>query len=70
MEQVMSDLSPFMADQFTHCTYYADHGTPISSKIPASEANVSFDSSVFSSQWIDDVLVPDPYTHYIPDIHN
>jgi hypothetical protein len=69
-EEVMSDLPPFTADQFTHCTQDENHGVPTSSRIPVSEANALIDSSDSSSQWIDDVSVPGPYTYHIPDIHN
>jgi hypothetical protein len=63
-------LSPFMADQFTHCTQDEDHGVPTSPRIPISEANALVDSSVSSSQWIDDFRIPGPYTYHIPDIHS
>jgi hypothetical protein len=63
-------LSPFTADQFTHCTQDPDHGASTSSRIPSSQANAPVDSSGSSSQWIDDVPVPDPYIYHIPDIHS
>jgi hypothetical protein len=42
-------LSPFTADQFTHCTQDEDHGVPTSPRIPVSEANAPVDSSGSSS---------------------
>jgi hypothetical protein len=63
-------LSPFTTDQFTHCIQDPDHGTPTSPILPLSQANASIDSSGSSSQWIDDVPVPDPYIYHIPDIHS
>jgi hypothetical protein len=63
-------LSPFTADQFTHCTQDEDNGIPTSPRIPVSEANAPVDSSGSFSHWIDDVPVPDPYTYHIPDIHS
>jgi hypothetical protein len=50
-------LSPFTADQFTHCTQDQDHGSPTSPRIPSRTANASVDSSGSSSQWIDDVPI-------------
>jgi hypothetical protein len=38
-------LSPFTADQFTHCTQDEDHDVPTSSRIPVSETNALVDSS-------------------------
>jgi hypothetical protein len=63
-------LSPFTADQFTHCTQDEGHDVPTSPIISVSEANALVDSSGSSSQWIDDVSVPGPYTYHIPDIHS
>jgi hypothetical protein len=63
-------LSPFTADQFTHCTQNEDHVIPTSPRIPVSEANASVDSSVSSSQWTDDLPIPGPYTYHIPDIYS
>jgi hypothetical protein len=42
-------LSPFTADQFTHCTQDEDHGVPTSPRILVSEANAPVDSSDSSS---------------------
>jgi hypothetical protein len=50
-------LSPFTADQFTHCTQDPDHDAPTSPTIPSSEANAPLDSFASSSQWIDDVPI-------------
>jgi hypothetical protein len=63
-------LSPFTADQFTHCIQDEDHDVPTSPRIPVSEANTPVDSSGSSSQWIDDLPIPDPYKYHIPDIHS
>jgi hypothetical protein len=63
-------LSSFTVDQFTHCTQDEDHDVPISPRILVSEANAPVDSSDSSSQWTDDLLLPSPYTYYIPDIHS
>jgi hypothetical protein len=63
-------LSPFTTDQFTHCTQNEDHDVAILPRILVSEANAPVDSSASSSQWIDDLLIPGPYTYYIPDIHS
>jgi hypothetical protein len=38
-------LSPFMADQFTHCTQDEDHGVPTSPRISVSEADALVGSS-------------------------
>jgi hypothetical protein len=62
-------LPPFMADQFTHCTQDEDHVVPTLPRILVSEANALIDSSGSSSQWIDDLPIPGPYTYHIPDIH-
>jgi hypothetical protein len=43
-------LSPFMADQFTHCTQDEDNDILTSPRIPVSEANAPVDSSGSSSQ--------------------
>jgi hypothetical protein len=59
-----------MADQFTHCTQDEYHDVLTSPIIPVSEANAPVDNSGSSSQWIDDVPVPDSYTYYISDIHS
>jgi hypothetical protein len=63
-------LSPFTADQFTHCTQDVDHGVPTSPRILVSEANAPVDSSSSSSQWTDDLPIPGPYIYYITDIHS
>jgi hypothetical protein len=63
-------LSPFTADQFTHCTHDEDHIVLTSSRIIVSEANAPVDSSDSSSQWTDDLPIPGPYTYHIPDIHS
>jgi hypothetical protein len=63
-------LSPFTADQFTHCTQDRDHGAPISPRIPSHTANAPADSSGSSSHEIDDVPIPDPYTSHVPDIQS
>jgi hypothetical protein len=63
-------LSPFTVDQFTHYTQDEDRGVPTSPRIPVSEANALVDSSDSSSQWTDDLSIPDPYTYHIPDIHS
>jgi hypothetical protein len=63
-------FSPFTADQFIHYTQDADHGALTSPRILTSEANAPVDNSYSSSQWIDDIPVPDPYTYHIPDIHS
>jgi hypothetical protein len=42
-------LSPFTADQFTHCTQDQDHGGPASPRIPSHTANAPVDSSASSS---------------------
>jgi hypothetical protein len=62
-------LSLFTVDQFTHCTQDEEHGVPTSVRILVSEANASVDSSASSSQWTDDLSIPDPYTYHISDIH-
>jgi hypothetical protein len=61
-------LSPFMADQFTHCTQDQDHGGSASPRISSHTANAPVDSSVSSSHWIDDVPITSPYKYHIPDI--
>jgi hypothetical protein len=63
-------LSPFTADQFTHCTQDEDHGVLTSPRILVSEANAPVDSSGSSSQWIDDHPIPGLYTYHIPDIYS
>jgi hypothetical protein len=63
-------LSPFTADQFTHCTQDEDHDILTSPRIPVSEANAPVDSSGSSSQWIDDLPIPDQYTYHMSDIHS
>jgi hypothetical protein len=63
-------LSPFTADQLTHCTQDEHHDVPISSRIPVSEANALVDSSDSSSQWINDLPIPGPYTYHITNIHS
>jgi hypothetical protein len=63
-------LSPFTANQFTHCTQDEDHGVPTSLRILVSEANTPVDSSDSSSQWTDDLSIPGPYTYHISDIHS
>jgi hypothetical protein len=63
-------LSPFTADQFTHCTQDEDHGVLTSPRILVSEANALIDSSGSSSQWIDDHHIPGLYTYHIPDIYS
>jgi hypothetical protein len=63
-------LSLFTADQFTLYIQVADHGALTSPRISTNEANAPVDSSGSSSQWIDDVPIPDPYTYHIPDIHS
>ncbi|WP_428241762.1 hypothetical protein, partial [Gynuella sp.] len=40
------------------------------SRIPVSAANAPVDSSGSSSQWTDNLPIPDSYTYHIPDIHN
>jgi hypothetical protein len=42
-------LSPFTADQFTHCIQDQDHGTPTSPRISSHMANASVDSPGSSS---------------------
>jgi hypothetical protein len=59
-----------MIDQFTHCTQDEDHGVPTSLRISVSEANAPMDSSGSSSQWTDDLSIPNPYTYHISDIHS
>jgi hypothetical protein len=63
-------LSPFTADQFTHCTQNEDHGIPTSPRIPVSETNAPVDSSGSSSKWIDNLPILGPYTYHILDIHS
>jgi hypothetical protein len=63
-------LSPFTADQFTHCTQDQDHGGPTSPRIPSHAANAPVDSSGSSSHWIDDVPITSPYKYHIPDIQS
>jgi hypothetical protein len=63
-------LSPFTADQFTHCTQNQDHGGRASPRIPSHTANAPVDSSGSSSQWIDDVPITSPYKYHIPDIQS
>jgi hypothetical protein len=63
-------LSPFTADQFTHCTQDKDHDVLTSPRILVSEANDLVDSSASSSQWIDDLPIPSPYTYHITGIHS
>jgi hypothetical protein len=63
-------LSPFTVDQFTHCIQNVDHDIPTSPRIPVSEANAPVDSFDSSSQWTDDLSIPDSYTYHIPDIHS
>jgi hypothetical protein len=58
-------LSPFMADQFTHCTQNEDHDVLTSPRISVSDANALVGSSDSSFQWFDYVPVPDPYTYHI-----
>jgi hypothetical protein len=69
-KQLMSNLSPFTADQFTHCTQDQDHGGPASSRIPLRTTNAPVDSSGSSSQWIDDVPITSPYKYHISDIQS
>jgi hypothetical protein len=64
-KQLMSNLSPFTVDQFTHCTQDQDHGGPASPRIPSHTANASVDSSGSSSHWIDDVPITSPYKYHI-----
>jgi hypothetical protein len=61
-------LSPFMTDQFTHCTQDQDHGVPALPRIPSRMMNAPVDSYGSSSQWIDDVPITSPYKYHIPDI--
>jgi hypothetical protein len=63
-------LSPFTADQFTHCTQDQDHGRPASPRIPSHTTNALVDSSGSSSHWIDDVPFTSPYKYHIPDIQS
>jgi hypothetical protein len=63
-------LSPFTADQFTHCTQDEDHDVPTSPIILVSETNAPVDSFDSSSQWTDDLPIPDPYTYHIPNIQS
>jgi hypothetical protein len=63
-------LSPFTADQFTHCIQDRDHGAPTSPRIPSRTANASADSSVSSSHGIDDVPISGPYAYHVPDIQS
>jgi hypothetical protein len=63
-------LSPFTADQFTHCTQDQDHGGPASPRIPSHTANAPVDSSCSYSHWIDDVTTTSPYKYHIPDIQS
>jgi hypothetical protein len=63
-------LSPFTANQFTHCTQDQDHDGPTSSRIPSHTTNAPIDSSGSSSQWIDDVPITSPYKYYVPDIQS
>jgi hypothetical protein len=63
-------LSPFTVDQFTHCTQDEDHGVPTSPRVPVSGTNAPVDSSGSSSQWIDDLSIPNSYTYHILDIHS
>jgi hypothetical protein len=63
-------LSPFTADQFTHCTQDQDHGGPASPRIPSHTVNAPVDSSGSSSHWIDDVPITSPYKYHIPDIRS
>jgi hypothetical protein len=63
-------LSPSMADQLIHCTQDQDHDTSTSPRILLSMTNAPVDSSGSSSQWIDDVPIPAPYTYHISDIHS
>jgi hypothetical protein len=63
-------LSPFTADQFTHCTQDQDHGGPISPRISSHMANPLVDSSGSSSHWTDDVPITSPYKYHIPDIQS
>jgi hypothetical protein len=63
-------LSPFTADQFTHCTQDQDHGGPASLRIASHTANAPVDSSDSSSHWIDDVLITSPYKYHITDIQS
>jgi hypothetical protein len=63
-------LSSFTAGQFTYCTQDEDNDVPTSPRILVSEANALVDSSGPSSQWIDDVSVPSPYTYHISDIYS
>jgi hypothetical protein len=63
-------LSPFMSNQFTHCTQDQDHDSPASPRIPSHTANAPVDSSISSSHWIDDVSITSPYKYHILDIQN
>jgi hypothetical protein len=62
-------LSPFTADQLTHCTQ-DDHGVLKSPRILVSETNALIDIFGSSSQWIDNIPVPGPYIYHIADIHS
>jgi hypothetical protein len=63
-------LSPFMDDQFTHYIQDEDHGVLTLQRILVSETNAPVDSSGSSSQWIDDLPIPNPYTYHISYIHS
>jgi hypothetical protein len=69
-KQLMSNLSPFTVDQFTHCTQDQDHSGPASPRIPSHTANAPVDSSGSSSHWIDHVPITSPYKYHIPDIQS
>jgi hypothetical protein len=61
-------LSPFTADQFTHCTQDQDHGGPALPKILSHTMNAPVDSFGSSSHWIDDVPITSPYKYHTPNI--
>jgi hypothetical protein len=69
-EEVMSNLSLFMANQFTHCTQDEDHSVPTTPRIPVSMANAPMNSFGSSFQWTDDLSIPGPYTYHILYIHS
>ena len=60
-------LSPFTADQFTHATQDADHGMLTSVRNPSGRDSAPADSSASSTQWIDDLPLPGPYTYHMAD---
>jgi hypothetical protein len=71
-KEVMSDLSLSLHDRSVHTLNlgWRPRRPDIVKNLIISEANAPVDSSGSSSQWIDDLFIPDPYTYHIPNIHS